>query len=216
MCRHALWISTFVEAPQTLLCQKPDEDWHGLHILPFLLLHMAFTYVFFFDVWICLPRLDVGQLWKAQPLWALALNCAACCPVLSKPSSFESKAPGALCALPSHFFYSTIQQFDTHSGKPTFLTDMWPWLSPLWCFLGRLAAAGVVNIWIDRWMFGWRKAGVDGQMIEPSAFMGGIGAHWLVTPWRHLSRSAVESLCCPLWFTPGVICLVRRIWWIKK
>lgn len=83
------------------ICGRPpplgtaDEDWHGPHILPSRLLHMASTYVFFSVVWIRLPRSCVGQPGEAQPLCALALDAAACCPVLSSPRSLKGRAGGA-------------------------------------------------------------------------------------------------------------------------
>lgn len=66
-------------------CLSPPT--YGFHICPL------------FGVWISLPRSDVGQLRKAEPLWGLLLNCAACCRVLSSPSSFECKAHGAFLLL---------------------------------------------------------------------------------------------------------------------
>lgn len=115
----------------------------------------------FFVVWISLQRSDVGQAWRASATLSFAPRL---CRLLScsNPQDLKAEQRGLCAELTSHFFYSTILQFDTHSypcatarvcvrvlicsqTPPSLavdlpLTDVWPWLSPLWCFIESRAA----------------------------------------------------------------------------
>lgn len=93
---------------------------------------------------------------------------------------------------------------------PTFavdlvLTDIWPWLSPLWAW----QLFGAVIVWIDRWIFGWMEACKDGQMIEPSAFMvgGGPSDMWhhrnvRKPPLKFRQPMLLLKICCSVYVWP--------------
>lgn len=58
-----------------------------------------------------------------------------------------------------------------------------------------------MNVWVE----GGRQAGRDGQMIEPSAFMGGGGPSDITE--TSLTPSITKNPCCPSRFTVPVIYL---------